>query len=85
MKAVKEYIKTTDRLFILLCVACSGLSVLALTSFAHDAASADSSFFANYRLPIVQAGAAALGWPARSSSRPLITTRWPPLGPSTRR
>ena len=27
MKAVKEYIKTTDRLFILLCVACSGLSV----------------------------------------------------------
>ena len=61
MKAVKEYIKATDRLFILLCVACSGLSVLALTSFAHDAASADSSFFANYRLPIVQAGAAALG------------------------
>ena len=31
MKAVKEYIKATDRLFILLCVACSGLSVLALT------------------------------------------------------
>ena len=58
---MKEYIKNTDKLFILLCIACSALSVVALTSFAHDAASADSSFFANYRLPIVQAGAAVLG------------------------
>ena len=61
MKAIREYIKNTDKLFILLCICCSGLSVLALTSFAHDAASVDNSFFENYRLPIVQAGAAAAG------------------------
>ena len=61
MKAVKEYIRSTDKLFILLCMACSALSVVALTSIAHDSASAQNSLFSNYRLPIVQAGAAALG------------------------
>ena len=61
MKAVKEYIRSTDKLFILLCVCCSALSVLALTSISYYNSSAENSFFVNYRLPLVQAGAAVVG------------------------
>lgn len=61
MKAAREYLRRTDKLFILLCLCCSGLSVVALGSIAWSGASMENSFFANYRLPIVQAGAAGLG------------------------
>ena len=64
MKAVKEYIKATDRLFILLCVACSGGGVGGaggVTSFAHDAASAEQQLFCKLPAADRAGGAAALG------------------------
>ena len=54
MKTIKQYFKNTDRLCILLCFLCSTISIIALSSISYHASSADSSFFANYRLPIVQ-------------------------------
>lgn len=61
MKIIKNYLKNTDRLCLLLCVACSVLSVITLTSISYYAADVQQSFLRNYRLPIVQAGAAMLG------------------------
>lgn len=61
LKAIRQYIKDTDKLCILLCTLCSTLSVIALVSISYYASSAERSVFANYRMPIVQAGAAAAG------------------------
>ena len=61
LKAIREYIRSTDKFLILLCLACSALSVLALTSISYYDSSAQNSLFSNYRQPIVQAAAALMG------------------------
>ncbi|MEG0804499.1 MAG: FtsW/RodA/SpoVE family cell cycle protein, partial [Pygmaiobacter sp.] len=61
MKAIKSYIKNTDKLCLALCVCCSVLSVVSLTSISYYASVAENSLFQNYRMAIVQGGAAAAG------------------------
>lgn len=54
-KQIREYIKNTDRLYLVLCMACSGLSCVTLVSLG------ESFLGGNYRRALVQAAASIVG------------------------
>lgn len=54
-KAILEYIKNTDKIYIAICLACSAISTITLISIGQ------SMLGGNYRQALVQAGASLLG------------------------
>ncbi len=67
-KFIRQYIKATDWFYLLLCISCSVLSVIALLSigmdnggFQLDAFTGEITGLGNYRDALVQAGASCIG------------------------
>lgn len=68
IKAIRRYLRTTDTVYLFMCLCCSALSVLALASLAYSAGGFETDAFTGeitglgqYRDVIVQAGASVLG------------------------
>lgn len=68
LKVIRQYLKATDKTYLLLCVFCSALSVLALVSlgqaaggFATDAFDGSITGLGSYRNAFVQGAASLLG------------------------